>query len=1162
MLQHPEDKATLVELTDQAFRAKTSARVADQFIHILDVQGIPRFFSRLDRAMLRGFQVFGDWLPQISVPMVKEHMQHETANVILPAEPELLREHLTHRREQGIRMNVNFLGEALLSEEEVARRFDRYLEALRDEDTEVFSIKISTLYSQMSALARDATIALLCDRLERLYQAALQQTFQRHDGTRVSKFIYLDMEEYRDLSLTCEVFMRTLERKGLEQAAAGLALQAYLPDSFLWQQRLNEWARQRLDLGGSRITLRLVKGANMEMERCEASIRGWPQAPFEMKVETDANYKRMMLEGFQPENLKAVKLGIASHNLFDVSYALILTQQNAAFEQVQFEMLEGMANHQRRALFEQTKNLLLYAPVCDQEQFLSAIGYLIRRLDENTGEDNFLRHAFHLDPGSDEWRKLEGGFLQAFEVMPNLRSQPRRTQDRRLPIAPNSGHQAASHWSEFQNEPDTDWSLPHHAAWAKEIIERREKCCGDTNGVLPIVVNGKECTAGRAVKECRDPSRPGQIVRRTALANSQDINDAVNCAAKDEDGWRALSATERESILLRVADELRRARADLMGAALANTGKTLMESDPEVSEAIGFVVFYAAVAKELMEGLSPNVRGRGKGVVAVISPWNFPLAIPCGGIAAALAAGNTVLFKPASDALLPAWEICQCFWRAGVSRKTLQFLPCPGGNEGRQLVQHPGVDAVILTGGTETARAMLKAKPGLSLSAETGGKNATIITALADRDLAIKNVLHSAFSHSGQKCSATSLLLLEAEVYDDPEFRRALAEATTSLITGSAWHLPSKTGPLIRPPEGELKWALTELDPGEQWLVQPRCLEGNPHLWTPGIKWDVAPGSRTHLTEFFGPVLGVMRYETLSEAIELVNQTGFGLTSGLESLDDREQALWKEGIRAGNLYINRSTVGAVVLRQPFGGVGKSSYGPGLKAGGPHYISQFMTFRETLPSQPTTPSPHSRLAVLLQTLKGYDTLNLTENTRLTAACASYEKAWEEEFGLTHDTFRLVGQDNLRRYLPTRRLCIRLHADDSLFDIYGRVAAAQVAGCETTLSLPYGMESAALRRLREAGMRLIEEDDSELADQVRHHRVDRIRYAGPHRVEEKVREAAAEAFLYIADEPVRMEGRLELLHYLQEQSISHDYHRYGNLGSRAGEVRAPLARASPE
>ncbi len=1151
MLQTASDKATLVQLTDQAFRPRSAARVADQFTHILDVQGVPRFFSPLDRALLRGFQTFGGWLPGVSVPMVKEHMQHETANVILPAEPEVLAEHLRQRTAQGVRMNVNFLGEAILSEAEAERRLTLYLEAMQHAETEVFSVKISTLYSQMSPLAREHTIATLCDRLERLYRSAARATFTRRDGTQVPKFIYLDMEEYRDLSLTCEVFMRTLERRGLEKVSAGIVLQAYIPDSLLWQQRLHLWARERVAKVGAGITMRIVKGANMEMERFEAAVKGWPQAPFETKADTDANYKRMLHEGFRSENLAAVKLGIASHNLFDVAYALTLARAGNAMDRVQFEMLEGMANHQRRALFEEAPHLLLYAPVCHKEHFLSAIGYLIRRLDENTGPENFLRHTFKLVPGSEDWRQLEQGFRAAFTRLETLSAAPRRMQDRR------DLKRAARSSDTFVNEPDTDWSLPHHAEWAQGIVTAWEKRCVE----VPLVIDGAEITDARSMRDCLDPSLPGVVVGRYQLANGEDIVQAVECAARDDDGWRGLSPQQRQTIMRQVASELRRARADLMGAALANCGKTLAESDPEVSEAVDFVEFYAGSASTFFE--LPNVTASGKGVVVVVSPWNFPIAIPCGGIAAALAAGNTVVLKPASDAVLPAWDLCQCFWRGGVSKKALQFVPCAGGQEGAQLVQHPLVNAVILTGGTETALAMLRAKPALPLSAETGGKNATIVTAMADRDLAIKNVLHSAFSHAGQKCSATSLLLLEAEVYDDPEFKRSLVEAAESLTVGSAWDLPTKMGPLIRPPSADLQNALLTLEDGESWALMPCKLEGNDCLWSPGIKWGVQPGSYTHMTEFFGPVLGVIRYEKLHEAIALVNQTGFGLTSGLESLDDREQAEWKAGIRAGNLYINRGTTGAVVLRQPFGGMGKSAFGPGLKAGGPNYVAQFMKFQETPAKPGDEPLSNPALERLALNIVN-ESCGVPEEQywRTLKAMESCDQWWSAEFGREHDHFRLIGQDNVRRYLPLHAVHVRVSHEDSLFEIFTRVAATRVTGARTIVSGPHDLNTRELSLLEKlthdwAGLiEFVEESDEEFAAAISGGQVCRVRYAAADRVPEIVRRAAAEACVFIADAPVLAEGRVELLWYVQEQSVSFDYHRYGNLGTRSGEDRAPL------
>ncbi|MEE9240903.1 MAG: bifunctional proline dehydrogenase/L-glutamate gamma-semialdehyde dehydrogenase, partial [bacterium] len=1009
MMQNPLDKATLTQITDQAFRSNNPGRAASQLTHILDVQGVPRFFNRTERALLKGFQSFGSYLPGVAVPLVKEKMREETANVILPAESELLGKHLEARKNSGVRMNVNFLGEAILGEEEARSRLESYLQALQMPDIEVISIKISTIFSQISSLARDRSISALCERMELLFRAAAKMRFTRVDGTVVPKFVYLDMEEYRDMEFTSKAFMRTLGMRGLENVSAGIALQAYIPDSYEMQKRINEWARARVSSGGAPVTIRLVKGANMEIERVEASIQGWPQAPYKSKIEVDANYKRMIHEGLLPENIEAVRLGIASHNLFELSYALILAEECGAMDRVQFEMLEGMANHQRRALFERAKNLLLYAPAIRKENFINAISYLIRRLDENTGPDNFLRHAFRLSVDSREWERLQAGFLDSFKKMDNLSSKPRRTQDRNRPVDEPSP--ADDSLESFVNEPNTDFTLRNNVEWAEKILEKWKERAGAYAAEIPLVIAGKEIREDRTVRECFDPSRPGEVVGRYRRALAEDIRRAVQCARDDPDGWRRMPHRRRSEILGAVAMELRRRRGDLIGAAMSDGGKIIPESDPEVSEAIDFLEFYRRSAGEFY-GLE-NLHAKGKGVVVVVSPWNFPLAIPCGGVAAALAAGNTVILKPASESVLAAFELCKCFWRAGVSKNVLQFAPCSGSDVGSKLVSHPGVDTVILTGGTETAIAMLKAKPDMDLLGETGGKNATIVTSLSDREQAIKHVLHSAFSHSGQKCSATSLLILEDEVYEDPQFRKSLCDAVESMDVGSAWELHTTVGPLIRPPGGELEISLKELEPGESWAVMPHMREDNPNLYGPAVKWGVQPGGFTHMTELFGPVLGVMRAKNLEEAIGLVNQTGYGLTSGLESLDDREQRIWRESIEAGNLYINRVTTGAIVLRQPFGGMGKSAFGPGIKAGGPNYVAQLMDFEttKTPPVSPEISDIHLRVfreELYESEISGH--LPGEEVERIASAIGSYDLNVKNEFEKLHDHFLLVGEDN--------------------------------------------------------------------------------------------------------------------------------------------------------
>ncbi|MFA6448795.1 MAG: proline dehydrogenase family protein [bacterium] len=1162
LVRSPHDKVTIMKLTDQSFRSKSPQRVANQIVHLLKTQDIPGFMGRLDRSLLEIFKTFGNFLPVLSVPIVKMKMRSTSDNLILAAEPEPLKRHLEKRHSQNLRMNVNFLGEAVLGEGESAKRYEQYFKALAHPEIDVVSIKISTIYSQISAVSAEHTISVLCERLEKLFLEAAKHEFTRPDGSKTPKFVYLDMEEYRDMYLTAEAFMRTLDLPEMEKISAGIVLQAYVPDSYLTQLRINEWARKRVESGGAPIIIRIVKGANLEMEKTESSLKDWPVAQYKSKIESDANYKRMLIEGLKSENIGAVKLGVASHNLFDLAYGIVLASERDAMDGIQLEMLEGMADHICRAIGEVTERILLYAPATRKEDFISAIGYLTRRLDENTGPGNFLSHSFDLAVGDDTWNKLEKDFYDSYLLSKTVGSAPRRTQNRSEAVDEAAARNRLA--EDFVNEPDTDFSLPANQKWAQSIIDQWQPLFGDKAAAIPIVVDGEEIYDGRENGFCNDPSRPGTVVGRYQLAGLEDMLFTVNAAQKDEDRWRSKSQVERAATLSEVAMELRKTRVGLMGAALADGGKTLLESDPEVSEAVDFVEYYARSAGMFAD--RKNLECSGKGVVVVVSPWNFPIAIPCGGIAAALAAGNTVILKPASDTVLVAYELCKCFWRGGVSKKTLQFLPCSGGAVGSKLVSHPDVDAVILTGGTDTAFQMLKSKPEMLLYAETGGKNATIVTAMSDRDQAIKNVIQSAFGHSGQKCSATSLLILEEEVFEDESFKRQLQDAVESLSVGSAWRLSSKVGPLIRPPSGDLEKALKTLEPGESWAVMPKMVDNNPNLWSPAVKWNVKPGSHSHMNELFEPVLSVMKAENLAGAISIIHMTGYGLTSGIESLDDRECEFWKENIKAGNLYINRGTTGAVVLRQPFGGMGKSSFGPGIKTGGPNYVSLFMNFKDVdLPDgseQLIDPQLQRLIDRALVMGKREEKIALWEVEKIIACARSCELAAIEEFYQTHDCFKLRGQDNFRRYLPVGRMMIRLHPNDSLFDIIGRICAARAAGCRVNVSYPDSIRPETIDIAKELAGELggkisfAKSSDGEVAKMIFDNAVDRIRYAAPDRVPILIASAAAETGLFIARAPVCMDGRVEALWHLLEQSISANYHRYGNLGDRSETDCAPV------
>ena len=1157
LVTHPPDKLVLTQLIDQSFRSENTARVADQINYLLTKYGVPDFFSSVERLLAQMFMGFGRYIPSISVPKMIEKMRHDSSRAIIPGEPEALRSHLHLRKQQGVRMNINRLGEAILGEAEARHRLSTYIDDLKNPDIEYISVKISTIYSQIQSLAFEHTVTRLTRRLSRLYSTARDHLYVRSDGRSVPKFVNLDMEEYRDLEITAAAFTGTLDQDEFKNYSAGIVLQAYLPDSFALQKKLTAWARARVEKGGSPIKIRIVKGANMEMEQQEAALHNWPVAPYDNKLEVDANYKRMMDFGMAPQNIKAVHLGIASHNLFELAYADQLARYYHVTDCFSFEMLKGMADHVRRAIQEISGDVVVYAPVATRKQFINAIGYLVRRLDENTAQENFLRYSFDLKTHSKSWEFLKKQFIASYDYRNKAGQTPNRIQNRQEENFPYS--MGTFHENEFANEPDTDWALSANRNWAESIRNKWRKSPEHPLLKIPLVVGEKEIYGDRPSQACWDPSQfPQEVCMATyAQAVDDDIRKALNVARADPDGWRRKSMQARHEILSKVAIELRKARGDLVGAAAADTGKIFTETDAEVSEAVDFAEYYPFSAK-MFAGL-PHVTCSGKGVGLVISPWNFPVAIPCGGITASLAAGNTVIFKPSSAAVLTAWILCQAFWRAGVSKNVLQFLPCGGSTAGPALTNHPDVDFIILTGGTLTGMTILTQRPGVYLAAETGGKNATIVTAMSDRGQAIKHILHSAFSHCGQKCSATSLLILEKEVYQDANFKQQLVDAAQSYPVGSAWDFESKMGPLIRPPDKDLKRTMTQLEPRESWALKPENIGDNPFLWTPGIKWDVQPGSYTHFTEFFGPVLGVMQARDLDHAMEMVNQTGYGLTSGLESLDPREQTHWKDRIYAGNLYINRGTTGAVVLRQPFGGMGKSALGSGIKAGGPNYVAQFMGFEETdFPAVGAIQNDHRLLRLCHEWQQKLNWGQLGEFKKdlikTIRAVKSYLYYWEQEFSQEKDYFHLRGQDNRVRYLPIGTVVVRIHSRDTLFDVLARVAAVKISGCKLMVSLAHGLKNPVTEFLEDkAGKRFLgevdvkEASDNDLIAIIP--QVQRIRYAAQDRVPDAVFQAAAQAGFYIARTPVMMEGRIEMLQYFQEQSICNNYHRYGNLGERA-------------
>ena len=1025
--------------------------------------------------------------PGLATPAAERVFAALVGDLILDVTPDRLGPAIAKLRADGSRLNLNLLGEAVLGDAEAARRMEATEELISRDDVDYVSLKVSSVIGPHAPFGHTAAVEDAVAKLLPVYRLA------QAEGT----FINLDMEEYRDLDLTIDVFKRILDMEEFLGYGAGIVLQAYLPDALGRLDDLTEWAKARRARGGAPIKVRVVKGANLSMERVDAVIHGWELTVQPGKAETDANYLAVLDAALTPERVDAVHIGIAGMNLFTLAYGLETARDRGVTEGVDIEMLAGMATPQSRAVRDTVGSVLYYVPVVRPEEYDVAVAYLVRRLEENATPENFMSNVFDL--GKEAVFALEEArFRRAVGLVGSLAVGPRRTQDR------SAGTRVPER---FANVPDTDYSLHANIVWAEGIASR-----------IPSSTLGVD------------------LVEAHMVATEKEAGDLVDSVAAAAPSWAARSGRQRAAVLRAVAQALEDHRAELMEVAGCEAGKTLDQGDVEVSEAIDFALYYAELAERLDE-----LRGavyRPVSTTFVTPPWNFPIAIPAGGVLAALATGSGVVFKPAKLTRRTGAYLADLMWKAGVPRDVLRLVCMDASSLGRVIVER--ADQVILTGSTETARMFRSWRPDLRLFAETSGKNAIVVTPNADIDLAVKDVVYSAFGHAGQKCSASSLVILVGSLGFSKRFQRQLVDAVRSLKVGDPEDLSTQMGPVIEPPHGKLLRGLTELGEGGAWAVKPRRL--GERLWTPGVRAGVKPLSEYHLTEYFGPILGVMRAETLDEAIDWQNAVDYGLTAGLHSLDGEEIRVWLERVQAGNVYVNRAITGAIVRRQSFGGWKRSCVGAGTKAGGPNYLIGMGHVEDA-------PKDLGRVHIADETLRGAraiaETMSVVDQSRFLSVIEGMDRALAGHFQPS-DPSGLEVEVNVLRYRPVPEAVIRL-GDGAVGDLLAVAAGALAAGTAPRVSSRVEVSKQMREYLESRGAGVVVESDEEFHRYAKLHAttVDGLRV----RLIQGDARALAEAVggsvdVAVYAEPVTGCGEVELLPFLREQAVSATNHRFGN------------------
>jgi RHH-type proline utilization regulon transcriptional repressor/proline dehydrogenase/delta 1-pyrroline-5-carboxylate dehydrogenase len=847
-------------------------------------------------------------------------------------------------RGKRLAVTVDALGEAVLTDEEADAYRDLYLSLLRELSREVsrfpdeplvdrdhdgtrlprvnVSVKLSALTPVFDPIDPDGVAESVVPRLRSILDLAGE----------VGAFVHVDMEQYERKDLTVAIFQDVMQSpKYRRRSNVGIVLQGYLRDTERDIVELAEWARRR----GTPVWVRLVKGAYWDSETVLARQQGWAVPVWEEKWQTDACYERSV--DLLLDRADAVRPAFASHNVRSLARALAGARARGLPERfVEFQTLYGMADGMKAALASLDQRVRVYAPF---GQLIPGMAYLVRRLLENTSNESFVRHELADGEALDELLRPPG---------PPRESPPPREKVHGVSMSPPSLLDA------FENEPLQDFSKPDVRAKFQSAIASAN---ADAGIHCPVVIGGRDMDTARRIQSLC-PGEMSRVLAASASATAEHADLAVAAAEAGFAEWRSVPVDERAQVLERAAELFSARRNELAAWVCLEAGKPWRDADADVAEAIDFCRYYAASMRALAIPVRYEMPGEDnvttyapRGPTAVISPWNFPIAILTGMTAAALVAGNPVILKPAEQTPACAYHVFRLFLEAGVPRSAIHFLPGVGEEVGARLVEHPEVATIAFTGSRAVGHFILRRAAETSTGSvgikhvilEMGGKNAIIVDDDADLDEAIPGILASAFGYAGQKCSAASRVIVLSRVYD--QLLGRLAKAAAAMVVGPADDPAASIGPLIDRDAVERVRRYVELGARDGRIV----FRGNlgafaerGHFVPPHIVADIAPDSPLAQEEVFGPLLVVLRAKDLDEALAIANHTPYALTGGLYSRSPDHIARVRRDFDVGNLYINRKITGALVARQPFGGHRHS--GTGSKAGGRDYLLHFVVAR--------------------------------------------------------------------------------------------------------------------------------------------------------------------------------------------------------------------------
>lgn len=1055
-----------------------------------------RWYSELGTQLAGGFAPL---LPSTIVPAARDAFLRSVGHMLLQLDgPELGKQLAELTEPGGIRPVLAPVAAVASGRREADRQVADARELLARPDVPCVSISLSSVLGRPRLVDFDGAVDLAVETLAPLCEMAVAAG----DG----KSLELEVQRLDELDLTVRVLRRLSDLH--QPLPLGIALPAYLPESLPAAEGVAAWAT-RTPAGHAPVTIRVVKGDQLGEEHVDALRRGLPAAPLASRLETDAQFCRMLDHLLVPARTGSLRVVAATHNLFDAAWAWRLARRRRVEGMLEHEFMLGIASGQAAAVRRDVGGIRVYAPVVQHGQLGLAAPYLIRRLRDlaaGNRSGDFLSVAATIGVDEEAFEREEQLFRAAL------------ARAREAAPATHRRHDST-------RTASADFTQVAAREWASAVFERaRDSAAG-------------EALLARA--RLSDVAGVHALVERTAAAGTE---------------WGERRGATRATVLASVAEIFAEWRGLLVEVAVSESGLLIDEADAEVTAAIGLALSAAQNARAL-DKITDAVFSPPR-LTVVVSPRSGPVAHAARAVLGALAAGSAVILKPAPETRRSAAVLIETLIAGGVPHEVLGILDDEG-ELAQELISHPLVDRVLLEGSRHTAKLFHSWRAELPLVATTGGRNAIIVTPSADLESAVPDIVASAFDHAGQSSTATNAVILVGSVGENSRFLGRLRDGVASVPVGRPGTAQAGVSALGRPASGRTLEALDILEAGESWLVRPRQLDESGRLWSPGLRDGVQPTSPFRSRDNRAPVLGIMRAATLDDAIELQNATGFGLSAGIQSLDAAEIAEWAEGVQAGMLFANRPVVPEAGALLPRAGWNRSRIGQGAALGGPNELVALGTW-DPAPSEPAVnvslEGIDDSVARLIEA--ALPSMDFEEFGRVRAGAVSDVEAWRE-LGRLHELAGLEVERNLLRYRPVP-VTIRVGEGGRAADLVRVLAAATIAGAPVAIStaVPLHAQLIDVFGVPDSPVGVAEvliESDARWHARAQAGGVatTRIRLLGGDRLI-LARVLHGQPGIAVYADPVTASGTVELLPFLIEQSIRMSVERLGSPDSAMLEL----------